>query len=58
VFCRPPWKELSCKPQTAPAQAKQEHASGVKHGDGVCVKHGFCVRQLFMQNVFLMQKGV
>jgi hypothetical protein len=27
VFRRPPWKELSCKPQTALAQAQQ-----VKHG--------------------------
>ena len=25
VFRRPPWKELSCKPQTALAQAQQEH---------------------------------
>ena len=25
VFHRPPWKELSCKAQTALAQAQQEH---------------------------------
>ena len=34
VFRRPPWKELSCKLQTALAQAQQEH--------GFCVKHGVC----------------
>jgi hypothetical protein len=33
-FRRPPWKELSCKLQTALAQAQQEH--------GFCVKHGVC----------------
>ena len=34
VFRRPPWKELSCKMQTALAEAQQEH--------GFCVKHGVC----------------
>ena len=41
VFRRPPWKELSCKLQTALAQAQQEH--------GFCVKHAVCgYKQLFM----------
>ena len=33
VFPRPPWKELlvSCKPQTALAQAQQEHLMLCKH---------------------------
>jgi len=40
VFRRPPWKELSCKLQTALAQAQQEH--------GFCVKHAVCgYKQLF-----------
>jgi hypothetical protein len=46
VFRWPPWKELSCKLQTALAQAQQEHGSCVKHG--VRVKHGFRVKQRFV----------
>jgi hypothetical protein len=42
VFHPPPWKELSCKPQTALAQAQQEH--------------GFCVKQLFVVKTVLTQK--
>jgi hypothetical protein len=43
VFRRPPRKELSCKPQTALAQAQQEHCLCVKHG--VCVQNGFYAKQ-------------
>ena len=35
VVRRPPWKWLSSKPQTALAQAQQEH--------GFCVKHSVCM---------------
>ena len=44
VFRWPPWKELSCKLQTALAQAQQEHGFCVKH----CVCGCFCVKQLFV----------
>ena len=46
VFLRPPWKELSCKPQKALAQAQQEQFFCVKHG--VCEQHGFCFKQHFV----------
>ena len=44
VFRWPPWKELSCKLQTALAQAQQEHGFCVEH----CVCGCFCVKQLFV----------
>ena len=37
VFRRQPWKELSCKLQTALAQAQQEHGFCVKHGKTWCL---------------------
>ena len=49
VFRRPPWKELSCKMQTALAEAQQEH--------GFCVKHGVCKEWFWVQQSFWLNQG-
>ena len=49
VFRRPPWKELSCKPQTALAQAQQEGF--------LCITLCLCIRRLLCKTALCVKDG-